>query len=177
MLLEGSRKEHRERKKMVSQISDIFTFTLQYDIVLSKKRNYDRLQVLCMSSFKEIWGDKENWRGSHSRWEISADLCGFCVCAQLCLILCEPMEFSGQEYWSAISSSRGSSQPRDWTPVPCVSCTEGRFFTTEPPEKPLVYARQQMDGERLNVIWKELQHGVWTSGIQLWRKQNMPWRT
>ena len=39
---------------MVSQISDIFTFTLQYDIVLSKKRNYDRLQVLCMNSFKEI---------------------------------------------------------------------------------------------------------------------------
>lgn len=54
MLLEGSRKEHRERKKMVSQISDIFTFTLQYDVVLSKKGNYDRLQVLCMSSFKEI---------------------------------------------------------------------------------------------------------------------------
>ena len=87
MLLEGSRKEHRERKKMVSQISDIFTFTLQYDVVLSKKGNYDRLQVLCMSSFKEIWGDKENWRGSHSRWEISAGLCGLCVCVRSCVWL------------------------------------------------------------------------------------------
>ena len=28
--------------------------------------------------------------------------------------------------WVAISSSRGSSQPRDWT---CVSCIAGRFFT------------------------------------------------
>ena len=35
--------------------------------------------------------------------------------------------------WVAISFSRGSSQPRDWT---CVSCTAGRFFTPEPPGKP-----------------------------------------
>ena len=32
--------------------------------------------------------------------------------------------------WVAISFSRGSSQPRDWTHD---SCTAGRFFTTEPP--------------------------------------------
>ena len=32
--------------------------------------------------------------------------------------------------WVAISFSGGSSQPRDLT---CVSCTAGRFFTTEPP--------------------------------------------
>ena len=32
----------------------------------------------------------------------------------------------------AISFSRGSSQPRGWA---WVSCTVGRFFTTEPPEK------------------------------------------
>ena len=36
------------------------------------------------------------------------------------------MEFSRQEYWSAISFSRGSSYPSDWTQV---SCTAGRFFT------------------------------------------------
>ena len=34
--------------------------------------------------------------------------------------------------WAAICFSRGSSQPRDQT---CVSCTTGRFFTTEPPGK------------------------------------------
>ena len=39
---------------MVSQILDIFTFSLLYDVVLSKKRNYDRLQALGMNSFKEI---------------------------------------------------------------------------------------------------------------------------
>ena len=38
------------------------------------------------------------------------------------------MGFSRKEYWSrlALPSSRGSSQPRDWT---WVSCIKGRFFT------------------------------------------------
>jgi len=33
--------------------------------------------------------------------------------------------------WVALSSSRGSSQPRDWTHLSCVSCTAGRLFTAE----------------------------------------------
>ena len=37
--------------------------------------------------------------------------------------------------WIAMPYSRGSSQLRDWTLVSCGSCTAGRFFTTEPPEK------------------------------------------
>ena len=36
--------------------------------------------------------------------------------------------------WVAISFSRGSSQPRDWTHV---SCLASGFFTTEPHGKPL----------------------------------------
>ena len=35
--------------------------------------------------------------------------------------------------WVAISSSSGSSWPRDQT---CISCITGGFFITEPPEKP-----------------------------------------
>ena len=42
------------------------------------------------------------------------------------------MEFSRQEYWVAISYSRGSFQPRDQTCVSCISCI-GRFFTSRPP--------------------------------------------
>ena len=38
--------------------------------------------------------------------------------------------------WVAISSSRGSSQPRDQT---YVSCMTGRFFTAEPLGKPPIY--------------------------------------
>ena len=36
--------------------------------------------------------------------------------------------------WAAISFFRGSSWPRNWT---CITCAAGRFFTTEPPRKPL----------------------------------------
>ena len=48
--------------------------------------------------------------------------------------------------WVAISSSRGSSPPRDWTGIPCVSCIAGRFFTTEPSWKPLEVRTQPQTG-------------------------------
>ena len=53
--------------------------------------------------------------------------------ALVCGLLC-PWYFPGKNTGVvAISSSRGSSQSRDWTCVPCVFCITGRFFTTEPP--------------------------------------------
>ena len=64
--------------------------------------------------------------------------------AQSCLTLCNPMNCRPPVFsvhgilqarileWVAMSFSRGYSWPRDWTPVFCVSCTEGGFFTTEP---------------------------------------------
>ena len=64
-----------------------------------------------------------------------------------CLTLCDAMDcsppgssnhgiFLGRILeWVAISSFRGSSWPRDQTCVSCVSCSVGRFFTTEPPWK------------------------------------------
>ena len=38
--------------------------------------------------------------------------------------------------WVSMPSSRGSSQPRDWTPIPWVSGIAGSVFTPEPPGKP-----------------------------------------
>ena len=65
--------------------------------------------------------------------------CHFCVLvAQLCPSPCDPLGCSLPEFsvhgilqakileWVAISFSRGSSQPRDWTQVSCIA---GRFFT------------------------------------------------
>ena len=61
--------------------------------------------------------------------------------AQSCPILCHPKDCSppGSSVhgifqarileWVAISFSRGSSWPRDWAHISCVSCTAGRFFT------------------------------------------------
>ena len=40
------------------------------------------------------------------------------------------MRFSRQEYWSGLPClPPGSSPPRDWTQVSCVSCTAGGLFT------------------------------------------------
>ena len=36
------------------------------------------------------------------------------------------------------SYSRGSSWPRNWTHISCVSCIAGGFFTTVPPGKPQI---------------------------------------
>ena len=73
-----------------------------------------------------------------------------CSVAQLCLTLCDPMD-CGLPGFSvlgisqaripervAISYSRGSPQPRDWTCISCVFCIADGFFTIESPRKPLV---------------------------------------
>ena len=41
--------------------------------------------------------------------------------------------------WVASSFSRGSSQPRDWLCVSCISCVTGRLFTSGPPGKPFLH--------------------------------------
>ena len=83
-------------------------------------------------------------------WPLQAHATFICWCCYLvvqsCLTLCDPMDCSppgssvhGISHarileWVAISSTRRSSQPRDWT---CISCLAGRFFfTTGPPRKP-----------------------------------------
>ena len=78
-----------------------------------------------------------------------------CVCSvtQSCLIFCHPMGCSlpgssvhrifqtGILEQVAVSYSKGSSQSRDQTRISCISCIAGRFFTIEPPEKPLPSSR------------------------------------
>ena len=71
------------------------------------------------------------------------------ACMLSCPTFCDPMDCSllGSSVhgilqarileWVVISFSRGSSQPRDQTRVPCVSCIAGGFFTRVLPGKPL----------------------------------------
>ena len=73
---------------------------------------------------------------------------GKVLVAQSCLTLCHPMDCSWPSSsvcgisqarileWAAISSSKGSSWPKDWT---CLSYNVGKFFTTKPPGKPKLY--------------------------------------
>ena len=74
----------------------------------------------------------------------SSELMCMCVVAQSCLTLCDPRNcsppvFSVHSFFSGkntgvgchflISSSRGSSRPRDQTRISSVSCIAGGFFT------------------------------------------------
>ena len=58
--------------------------------------------------------------------------------------------------WVAMPFSRGSSQPRNQT---YVSCTEGRFFTAEPPGKPLLqgmWAESPVEELRSHILCSEV---------------------
>ena len=71
----------------------------------------------------------------------------------MCPTLCNPMDSSPPGSWVhgilqsrilewvAMPCSRGSSQPKDWIHIICVSYTTKGFFTTEPLGKPII---QQM---------------------------------
>ena len=88
-------------------------------------------------------GKPQNLKASSSK--ILFYYCCCCLVTQSCPTLCDPMNCSPPASsvhgilqarileWVALSFSRGSSQPRDWTHV---SCLAGGFFTSEPPGKP-----------------------------------------
>ena len=77
----------------------------------------------------------QKWKLNWFRIEIAV----LCLATQLCLTLCDPMDFSppGSSVHEilqarilervAMPSSRGSSQPRDQTQVSCIA---GEFFTS-----------------------------------------------
>ena len=106
--------------------------------------------------------------------------------AQPCLILCDPMDCSlpGSSLhgilqarvleWVAISFSRGSSRPRDWTPVSCIA---GRRFNLWATREALSFFKSQPESHTSEMaspltlhlysqlmIWYTIVH--WTSPRQ-----------
>ena len=97
------------------------------------------------------------WLSSSMSRSLSPRYTGVCMCAcmlslQPCPTLCDPMDCSvlpgfsihgifqaGILEWVAMYSSKGSSQPRDWTHGSCVFCITDGFFTSKPLGKPQVH--------------------------------------
>ena len=108
---------------------------------------------------------------SHQKIQDFSLLC-FCCClfAKTCPTLCNPMDCSPSVSsvhgisqarileWVAISFSRGSSQPRGQTHV---SCLAGRFFTTEPPGKPLSRIKEESNNHCYAKHVYDFQHVGW----------------
>ena len=107
--------------------------------------------------------------------------CILCVCVQLCLtfrnpIDCRPPDSSVHGIfqarileWVTVFSSRGSSWPRDWTCISCVSCIVGIFFTAEPwdPGFSLTSLEQY-----LRVIWDAVSQ-AWSPQFCLMNKNSL----
>ena len=120
-----------------------------YDLI-TKSPLFKSLHLSMMLTQKHLQGpDILNNRKLNCCHNVQIKCVSLCVHAQLCLTLCDPMDYRLPGFsvhwisqarileWVAISSSMGSSQPRDWTCISCVSCTAVRYFTSEPLEKPL----------------------------------------
>ena len=70
------------------------------------------------------------------------------------------MEFSRQEYWSGLSFPPPGDLPNPGIELESSAVT-GRFFTTEPPGKPLAISLQI----ELNVAWDICSPGKKQSGL------------
>ena len=109
--------------------------------------------MFCGESFLAFWLIRSRWlRMNILRAHVTAlhDVCSWklqfwkassvyetaarCLVAQLCPTFCNTMDSSPAVHgifqarileWVVIPFSRGSSQPRDWTHISCVSCTGG----------------------------------------------------
>ena len=89
------------------------------------------------------WRYKKLKMAEHARVWVCA-----CSDTQLCPTICLDYSPPGSSVhgifqariveWVAISFSRGSSRPRDWTRVSCISWIAGRFSKAQPPGKPIL---------------------------------------
>ena len=108
----------------------------------------DSNQRLLKTLLQKYIQEKEIWQ-SDRLIRLEENVCVHAKSLQSCPILCAPMDCSptGSSVhgillarmleWVALSSSRGSSQPRDKTHIYCGSCIAGGYFTTEPPREDL----------------------------------------
>ena len=104
-----------------------------YSVPLIMQHTHTRSAV---RGYKECRPQKYlSFRGISFALASHGEICGTVLCTQSCPTLGNPMDYSLLDSsvhgifqarileWVAISFSRGSSRPRDWTRVSCVSCT------------------------------------------------------
>ena len=101
----------------------------------------------CWWPLEAWWSQEDKHSADFSFLAHQAEQSHACSVTKSCPTLCDPMVCSPPGScvcgilqakileWVAISSCRESSRPRDRTCTSYVSCIEGVFFTTAPPEE------------------------------------------
>ena len=152
---------------------NIFLHCSQSSREWREKEKVEFLQLVHLERSSKYLG-KSTHRPSNERGEE-------CMCAkslqfQSCPTICDPVDYSlpGSSVhgilharfleWVAISSSRGSSWPKDWIHIPCVSCTTGTFLTC------------WAIGETQMFLLKAFSSDIW--GLIIWvsRPGNYKWK-
>ena len=135
------------RKSPTTGFSETWTFPLS--AFPSRLWATQETKAVCLLQRGDLWGGEAKinvcwipsvWQiyhpGSIHIYFLEVCVC-VCVCMLSCLVVSDtlrppglkpakllcPWDFPARILeWVAISSSRGSSRPRDWTPISCVSC-------------------------------------------------------
>ena len=145
-------KRKTEHKQLLNNTINTFPLTLilkshRFRLrlkVLQSKNALGNFPMINLTSQRQLYFSLHLILGSftiQTCWKNEQHLavsCWCCICrqdSQSCLSLCDPVNCSppGSSVseilqakileWVAISSSRGSSPPGDWTHVSCISCT------------------------------------------------------
>ena len=121
--------------------------TIPTDAIHVDGWNKINLNIIGVQEVKEVSNQVIKWvnhRNIGDTWNYNRS---WVLVAQFCPTLCDPMDCSPPVSfihgilqarileWATVSFSRASSPPRDQTWVSCIS---GRFFTSEPPRKPII---------------------------------------
>ena len=117
--------------------------------VSASLQNIQYLTYICGGRGRTVCTHMNNTKKLSLLVHITCKLCVHARLPQSCLTLCNPMDWSLPGScvhrilqarileWVVISSTSGSSWPRNWTHVTCGSCIAGRYFTAEPRFKQL----------------------------------------